>query len=409
MENIDLAEKLYKNIIDKNPYHIASLIGYAKVADIKKEEVVAFDRWTKVISTAPNNIQGICGYAKSLFNLGNKNEAKKYIIDKINLYPNNTQLKNVYADFVGDNFDLSDNIAFNAKPFFIKKHYDFSNENIIKKLILKTFWWDGKPNFGDWIGPLLIQKLFNITCANMINQEANHIVYTVGSIIQALNHQNHHNIKIWGSGLMRPLIAENNSALLKKIRSSDILALRGKHTFQELSQHMDLDKNYIAFGDPALLLPNIYFPKYLKLNQKDICIVPHFMHKFYFFSRVDLMDNFHIVNVQSEPITVINQIISSKICISSSLHGIIIAQAYGIPWVWLKIEDNLLTSDEYQDFKFFDFFSVMNNPDHFTQLSIYSQDISVTSLNTISQQAKLMDMPKNFDKLTENFRDFIYD
>ena len=50
---------------------------------------------------------------------------------------------------------------------------------------------------------------------------------------------------------------------------------------------------------------------------------------------------------------VIDQIKSCENIISSSLHGLIVSDAYGIPNVWIKISDNINGGE----FKFKDYFS----------------------------------------------------
>jgi hypothetical protein len=51
---------------------------------------------------------------------------------------------------------------------------------------------------------------------------------------------------------------------------------------------------------------------------------------------------------------VVRHIRDASLVISSSLHGIIVAQAYGRPWVWWRDNRGLLHGG---DFKFEDFFS----------------------------------------------------
>ena len=363
---------------------------------------------TELQVKAPNHILGINFYANTLNKLGRCDEAKKYLEEKIKFFPNARSLKDSYIKLYSDIVYEKNNFSHLSKHFFIEGLYNISEAKVVEKPLLKAFWWDAKPNFGDWIGPLLIKNIFNIDCVNMRNKSADNVLYTVGSVIQMAGYQPHQNVKIWGSGLIRPLDTKKPANIFEKIDATSVLSLRGKLTYHELSKYLDIDEEELSFGDPALLLPRIYEPKLNQISSKDICIVPHYVHKYYFLSQKSIMDNFNIVDVQTTPSNVINQIASSKICISSSLHGVIIAQAYGIPWIWLKIEDDLLTRDQHQDFKFFDFFSVMDYPDRFNKLSLYTKDINVENINVAAKEAKIMEMSNDFQGLIDSLSDFIY-
>src|SRR5699024_10245514 len=54
---------------------------------------------------------------------------------------------------------------------------------------------------------------------------------------------------------------------------------------------------------------------------------------------------------------VVAQIANASSIVSTSLHGLIIAQAYGVPWIWLRVIDQELIGG---DFKFKDFFSTVD-------------------------------------------------
>ncbi|MEN8625336.1 polysaccharide pyruvyl transferase family protein [Psychrobacter proteolyticus] len=358
---------------------------------------------------SPSHILGINFYVNTLSKIGRLDEAKRYSENKIKDLPTKRSLKDNYVKLFSNTVYQKNSFAQNSKPFFIEGSYKINDNDITEKPILKTFWWDAKPNFGDWIGPLLINNIFDIECVNMRNKSADHVLYTVGSVVQMTEYQPHRNIKIWGSGLIRPLDTGKSSKIFEKLNDTSVISLRGKLTYQELAKHINIKEEEISFGDPALLLPRVYEPKVDKSANKDICIVPHYVHKYYFLSEKSLMENFNVVDVQTTPANVINQIASSKVCISSSLHGVIIAQAYGIPWIWLKIEDDLLTRDQHQDFKFFDFFSVMDFPDRFSKLSIYTKDINIKNINIAAKTAKLMEMSSNFNDMIEDLNGFIHE
>lgn len=133
---------------------------------------------------------------------------------------------------------------------------------------------------------------------------------------------------IWGSGIVYP--DRELSAKPKKV-----LAVRGPLTRDYLLKRgIDCPKVY---GDPALLFPLYYQPSIKKKYR--LGIVPHFRDK-----RNKIIHRFRhdesilIINVQNiHPWhKFIDDICSCNCIISSSLHGIIIADAYSIPNQWVE-------------------------------------------------------------------------
>ena len=95
------------------------------------------------------------------------------------------------------------------------------------------------------------------------------------------------------------------------------------------------------YGDPALLLPRIW-PGAISIEHK-IGIVPH--HVDYESVTQQFPDACIIDLVNANPEQVVNQITSCEKIISSSLHGIIAAHAYGIPAAWVKFSDRIKGDD----------------------------------------------------------------
>lgn len=135
---------------------------------------------------------------------------------------------------------------------------------------------------------------------------------------------------IWGSGIVYP--NKTISAIPKKV-----LAVRGPLTRDYLlSRGIECPEIY---GDPALLFPRYYKPQVEK--KFKLGIVPHFRDK-----RNHILDVFRkdrdvlIIDVQNvHPWTrFIDDICSCEFIASSSLHGIIISDAYNVPNVWIELE-----------------------------------------------------------------------
>ena len=60
-----------------------------------------------------------------------------------------------------------------------------------------------------------------------------------------------------------------------------------------------------------------------------------------------------VIDVQRGPKEVVEDILSCELVLSSSLHGIITAHAYGIPAVWLELSGRLVGGG----YKFHDYYS----------------------------------------------------
>ena len=159
---------------------------------------------------------------------------------------------------------------------------------------------------------------------------------------------------VWGSGIMDCEVVIPNQC-----KPMEVVAVRGVLT------KLVLEKNGIlcpdVFGDPALLLPNVYQPFVEK--SEIIGIIPHYvdlddpnLHKLLKNNRnVELINIQHYKNWKD----VIDQICSCKYIVSSSLHGLILSDAYKVPNVWVKFSDKIVGND----FKYYDYFSAVGRND----------------------------------------------
>jgi hypothetical protein len=104
-----------------------------------------------------------------------------------------------------------------------------------------------------------------------------------------------------------------------------------------------------VYGDLAQLLPDVYKPA--KPRHNKIVIVPHYVD--YEIMQVD-DSAFRTANVQSSDLfEEIELIAGAELVVSSSLHGLIIAEAYGVPAIWVEASSNVLGSG----FKFRDYYA----------------------------------------------------
>jgi pyruvyltransferase len=175
---------------------------------------------------------------------------------------------------------------------------------------VRAYWWNDIPNFGDALTPYLLQYYAN-TSAEWSPLVSAHLVGT-GSIL-------HHIPADWpgtilGSGLL--------AARFKvKARDARVLALRGPLTAARVPGDY-------AIGDPGLLADEM-IP--LPERKFDLGLVPHWSDRQLQFNRTFLPYKPLIIDTRQEPLEVIKQIGSCRKIVSSSLHGLILADAFDIP------------------------------------------------------------------------------
>lgn len=259
---------------------------------------------------------------------------------------------------------------------------------------INVFWWDGKPNFGDVIGPWLVSEITQKTPINGRSiKRSSPPIMTVGSILNMLEQDG---TVVWGSGLMNNL-SEQAAARLRCLDNVSVRAVRGKLTRSELIKKLDWEVPEI-YGDPALLLPR-FFPvrKISSDKAKRIAVVPHYVHTGYFKNLES--ESIDVIDVHDGMERVVRQIANSSVCISTSLHGLIIAQAYGVPWVWVRVVDNRLGGDT---FKFRDFFSTLDSS-AVSSIDVAKGDIGKLNFDEVAKSASLPELQISLDDLLSSF------
>lgn len=229
------------------------------------------------------------------------------------------------------------------------------------KYINLIYWNDC--NFGDELSPIIVEKLSGcfvrykqkvsflgfckaVLCCNFRKLKSALYPFqksfsAVGSIINLCNK----NTTVWGSGFM------NGD---EYFRGGRICALRGKLSCEKLKKETKGKMVCDVWGDPALLLPLLYVPSSEK--KYNLGIIPHYSETSFFYMKYG--DNYKVIDLHTKEVkSVIDEITSCMRIVSSSLHGIIVAHAYGIPALW--VQNNYIDTD---GFKFYDYFSSVDIP-----------------------------------------------
>ncbi len=194
-------------------------------------------------------------------------------------------------------------------------------------------------NFGDMLSKPILDKLLNknLEVTNSVPFDPHYL--GIGSIA---GHSNKYSIVI-GSGI--------GSVKQNLNEQATYVAVRGPYTACKVFKR----KENIIQGDPAFLLSYFYPQFFLKSKEHKVSIVPHYVD--YELAK-ELYPNHNIIDViNDDPFKVLQKICQSEYIISSSLHGLIAAQSYGIPCSWVRMSNNLFGDD----IKFHDTFASLNS------------------------------------------------
>ena len=253
--------------------------------------------------------------------------------------------------------------------YFIKSNY-YSLRDLFFPEALKLDFFSKKNNFGDILNKYLVEQLSGKTVHQIRSWHYNkpHF-FVIGSILQDVNKYS----IVWGSGFI---------SIDSKCKESPkiVRAVRGPLSRKMLlNQGIDCPEVY---GDPALLMPKIYNP--INIDKKyELGIIAHYVDKDSLWIKNNNSKNIKFIDIQTSNFTsFIDQIKECKKIISSSLHGIIIADAYDVPSLWVEFSKKV-----YGDgFKFKDYFASVGRTDTrpFTIKNDTSIDEILASFRTYS-------------------------
>lgn len=187
----------------------------------------------------------------------------------------------------------------------------------MKKL---SVYWAGKGNFGDLLSPIILKHYdYDVTYCTRDNPQS----ICVGSISKVAKKDT----IVLGSGILKKSTKLNKDARWVWVRgpATRDCVIRNGGSCPKI------------YGDPALLLPRVYNPTITKHHK--VGIIPHVVD--YEDIKQQYPDSFVIDLSDENPLNAIDQILQCEKVISSSLHGIIAANAYGIPAAWAKFSDRL--------------------------------------------------------------------
>jgi pyruvyltransferase len=180
---------------------------------------------------------------------------------------------------------------------------------------------DGSINFGDRLSEIVCRQILANHHLSLDDEVARSSrLLAIGSILHFAEEGNH----VWGSG-WNGKVAEEHF----KPRQLTVHAVRGPLSAEFLRKRGIRAPD--IFGDPALLVPQLFGDRFRPQATEDHVFVP----------------NLHDISlVKSHPRfvsplwgwnVVVRAILNARLVLASSLHGLIVAEAFGIPARYVRL------------------------------------------------------------------------
>lgn len=205
---------------------------------------------------------------------------------------------------------------------------------------MTNLFWIRSPNFGDALNPLLHKAIIGKDPVWADPGEQAGTVLAIGS----LAHCAHPGSILWGTGAMA------DDMPLQCDKTTVATAVRGPLTAWLLKKQ-GVDISNTIFADPAILLPRYFlFPDDTPLGPPNL-VIPHYADV----QRAVTYkwgDDYEILSPMKDAEFLIRKISRAETVITSSLHILIVAEAYNIPVVWVEFGDSVAG----KGFKFWDHF-----------------------------------------------------
>jgi hypothetical protein len=198
---------------------------------------------------------------------------------------------------------------------------------------IRVHWWTHAPNFGDVMAPWLVSKLSGRDVEYAAQGEPAYLV--IGSILSHVSD----NTVVWGVGSFGTETPEELA------RKAEYLAVRGPLTRNKLvTAGINCPRIY---GDPALLAPLVYAPP--AEVEHELGIVLRWSER-KIYEKIDIPGVKKILLRRDDVEAVIDEMRSCRRIATSSLHGLIVSDAYGIPNAWIDSDTPVGREFKYWDY-----------------------------------------------------------
>ena len=255
-------------------------------------------------------------------------------------------------------------------------------------MAISLYYWNDMPNFGDRLNEDVCKFLSGMNPSWASPKRCG--AAFIGSILEKFIYRRKHwtadalwiryfrsKVDVWGSGFIRPP-EEPCERLMRRL---NVHAVRGRLTLERLRALTGSDLDSVTVGDPGILASKLYPAK---TSAFRVCgIIPHHaelagikrtdetvaieresgilteatVKAMPLFERLSKsIPGSLVINPESAPKTVIGRISECKAILSSAMHGLIVADSFGIPNIRVVASDSLMGGD----YKFRDYYSAFS-------------------------------------------------
>lgn len=240
-------------------------------------------------------------------------------------------------------------------------------------MIDKLYYWGGHKNFGDELSLYLVEKITNrkFKAASVDDEK----LIAIGSLLE--NRLLRTKSLVWGTGTLTgtsivppkkkifPLrrFCQTTKYLISNRFGSNFAkfyAVRGPLTATFVRECGFNCPS--VYGDPAVLLPRYFSPSIEK--EYNVGLILHHTQENFFDKKILSDYGIRLISILREGNQdiedFVTEVCSCERIFSTSLHGLIIAQAYGINAQWIRLANFPIHGDECH--KFYDYFLGVNQP-----------------------------------------------
>lgn len=212
---------------------------------------------------------------------------------------------------------------------------------------IKLYWSRGsgrdnpnRRNFGDYMSPLIVEAVSGRQVEYAPLSRAD--LMAIGTILAKEKKAKFFGFKrkihVWGSGCGHEGESFSGRHCYHAVRGAETL------------RRIEGDVGAVALGDPGLLAPLLL--KKAVAKQYKIGFIPHYVDKTLpvVVEFIEKNKQVRFIDVHKPPIQVIEEIAACEFIISSSMHGLIVADAFKVPNVRIKLSGRIKSELKYDDY-----------------------------------------------------------